>query len=71
VYAATGPSRTTHGAGYWIFVGWWWGPIKWLGRVALWVFLLPVGIWRSYAHGQKGQEARLRRGAKKANKKLQ
>ena len=29
------------------------GFIKWLGRMFLWVFLLPVGIWRSLVHHRK------------------
>ena len=31
-------------------------PFTWLGRVLLWVFLLPVGIWRSYVHHSKKKE---------------
>lgn len=23
----------THGATYWMIVGWWWAPLKWAGRV--------------------------------------
>lgn len=33
--------------------------IKWLGRVSLWIVLLPVGIWRSVRHGRKQSEARI------------
>lgn len=46
-------ARTAHGAGYWVFVGWWWGPTKWAGRVALWLVLWPLGLWRSIRHAQK------------------
>ncbi len=59
-------ARTAHGPAYWLLVGWWWGPTKWLGRVLLWLFLLPVGIWRSVAHGRKTREAKQRRGAEAA-----
>lgn len=61
------PARNAHSTAYWIFVGWWWNPAKWLGRVLLWVFLLPVGIWRSVANHSKKKEARQRRGAVKAS----
>jgi hypothetical protein len=27
--------------------------IKWIGRMLLWVFLLPIGIWRSLVHHRK------------------
>lgn len=33
-------------------------PIFWLGRVALWVLFLPLGIWRSVVHGRKKSERR-------------
>lgn len=55
------PARTAHGLGYWLFVGWWWGPTKWVGRVLLWFFLFPVGIWRSIRHSQKAEGRRWRR----------
>jgi len=29
------------------------GFFTWIGRVLLWVFLLPVGIWRSLVHHRK------------------
>ena len=58
----SGPARTAHGPGYWAAVGWWWEPTKWLGRVSLWVFLLPLGIWRTVRHSRKNREARERRG---------
>lgn len=38
---------------YWIFIGWWWNPLKWLGRVLLWVVFLPAGIWRSWTNHKK------------------
>lgn len=28
-------------------------PVFWLGRIALWVFLFPVGVWRSLRHHRK------------------
>lgn len=28
-------------------------PLFWLGRVALWILILPVGIWRSLVHHRK------------------
>jgi hypothetical protein len=33
-------------------------PFAWLGRVALWVLFLPVGIWRSMRHHRKKGERR-------------
>src|SRR3954471_22740563 len=45
-----GPARTAHGPVYWLLIGWWWGPTKWLVRVVLWLFLWPVGLWRSIVH---------------------
>lgn len=62
----TTPARTAHGPAYWIFIGWWWGPAKWIGRVFLWLFLLPVGIWRSIVHDRNKREARQRRGANRS-----
>lgn len=62
--AYVAPARTAHGFWYWILVGWWWGPTKWFGRVLLWLFLWPVGLWRSIAHGRTSREAKMRRGAK-------
>ena len=29
------------------------GLITWFGRMLLWIFLLPVGIWRSLVHHRK------------------
>ena len=57
-----GPARTAHGWSYWIIAGWWWEPLKWLGRVTLWIVFWPAGLWRSLRHGRKNQEARERRG---------
>ncbi len=57
-----GPARTAHGWAYWLSVGWWWEPLKWLGRVALWIVFWPLGLWRSIRHGRKTREARERRG---------
>lgn len=41
------------------------GFFTWIGRVLLWVFLLPVGIWRSLVHhrkkGQKRAVAQMRK----------
>lgn len=61
-YAA--PARTAHGPIYWLIIGWWWGPIKWAARVVLWVFVWPLGLWRSLAHGRKVQNSKERRGAR-------
>ncbi len=58
----TEPARTAHGAVYWLLVGWWWGPAKWVGRMLLWIFLWPVGIWRSLVKSRKTRERRERRG---------
>lgn len=57
-----GPARTAHGPAYWLLIGWWWEPLTWAGRVLLWLFLLPIGIWRSVRKGRKNREARERRG---------
>lgn len=57
-----GPSRAAHGLGYWLVVGFWWEPLAWLGRMALWVLFFPVGAWRSMRKGRKMREARERRG---------
>jgi hypothetical protein len=57
-----GPARTAHGSVYWLLVGWWWAPAKWIGRVALWVLFFPLGIWRSYANNRKKRDLRERRG---------
>lgn len=57
------PARTSHGLGYWLAVGWWWGPAKWFGRVLLWLVLWPAGLWRSIRHGKRQDENRARRGS--------
>lgn len=57
-----GPARNAHGAAYWTLIGWWWEPVKWAGRMALWIFVFPVGVWRSLRRGRKNREARERRG---------
>lgn len=57
-----GPAKRSHSLTYWLAIGWWWAPLKWLGRVSLWVLLLPVGIWRTAAHSRRKREARERRG---------
>jgi len=56
------PSRFAHGWKYWVFIGWWWATIKWIFRVALWLLILPVGVWRSYVHHDNKKQARIRRG---------
>jgi hypothetical protein len=33
-------------------------PAYWIGRVFLWIFLLPIGIWRSLVHHRKKGERR-------------
>jgi hypothetical protein len=57
-----GPAKTAHGPIYWTLVGWWWGPLKWLGRVLLWLAFWPIGLWRSIRHHQDTQEGKQRRG---------
>lgn len=56
------PAKTAHGLAYWLLLGWWWAPTKWLGRVLLWVFLWPLGLWRSIVHGRNTRDAKTRRG---------
>jgi hypothetical protein len=46
------------GAAWWLLVGWWWAPACWAGRVTLWVFAWPLGLWRSIRHGQRKQARR-------------
>lgn len=29
------------------------GLIKWIGRVLLWILVLPIGIWRTIRHGRR------------------
>lgn len=33
-------------------------PFTWLGRIFLWVFLFPIGVWRSLVHHRKKGERR-------------
>lgn len=33
-------------------------PFTWLGRVFLWVFLFPIGVWRSLRHHRRKAENR-------------
>lgn len=33
-------------------------PVFWLGRVLLWVFLFPIGVWRSLVHHRKKAQRR-------------
>lgn len=33
-------------------------PLFWFGRVLLWVFLFPIGVWRSLRHHRKKGERR-------------
>ena len=56
------PSRFAHGFLYWILLGWWWCTLKFLGRVTLWIFLFPLGVWRSVVNHQNKRDARIRRG---------
>ena len=30
-----------------------WSFTKWAGRVSLWVFFWPLGLWRSYVHHKR------------------
>lgn len=53
---ATGPAssaRPTSSALWWATVGWWWRPLCWAGRVLLWIFAWPLGLWRSLRRSQK------------------
>lgn len=65
----TPPARTAHGPMYWLLVGWWWAPAKWIGRVLLWLVLWPVGLWRSITNSRSKREARERRGYQKAQRR--
>jgi len=65
------PARTAHSIHYWLWIGWWWGPTKFFGRVMLWLFMWPLGLWRSMAHSRAKREARERRGYKQAVKDSQ
>jgi hypothetical protein len=57
-----GPAKHAHSTTWWLTVGWWWEPLAWAGRVALWLVFWPVGLWRSLRRGRKQREARERRG---------
>jgi hypothetical protein len=50
--------RHRRGAAWWLLVGWWWAPCTWAGRVTLWLFAWPLGLWRSIRHGQRKQARR-------------
>ncbi len=52
------PRRHRRGAAWWLTVGWWWAPACWAGRVTLWLFAWPLGLWRSIRHGQRKQARR-------------
>ena len=49
----------THGATYWMIVGWWWAPLKWAGRVVRWLVFWPVGLWRSMRHSRQVDNRRI------------
>lgn len=34
-------------------------PVFWLGRITLWILVLPLGIWRSLVHHRKKGERRM------------
>lgn len=36
-----------------------WNFVKWFGRVLLWIFLFPIGVWRSLRHGRRKTEKRI------------
>jgi hypothetical protein len=33
-------------------------PFFWFGRILLWIFLFPIGVWRSLVHHRKKGERR-------------
>lgn len=33
-------------------------PVFWVGRIALWIFLFPIGVWRSMVHHRKKAQRR-------------
>lgn len=45
---------------YWLLIGWWWNPLKWMGRVLLWLFAWPLGLWRSMRNNRVKTERRMR-----------
>lgn len=55
------PARAAHGILYWVTVGWMLSPLKWSGRVFLWLFLWPLGLWRSMHNSRSKDRARMRR----------
>jgi hypothetical protein len=52
----------------WKYVKWTgrvtWGSLKWTARMSLWLFIWPVGLWRSLHHSKK-------KGQKKAMAEVQ
>ena len=40
-------TKKKHSPLYWIFVGWWWLPIKWL------IFTVPALIFKIFSHRQQ------------------
>lgn len=36
-----------------------WNFTKWIGRVSLWLLFWPLGLWRSYRHGQDKRDQRM------------
>lgn len=51
-----------HSLTYWLLLGFWWAPTKWLGRVILWLTFWPLGLWRSHRAAQRKTELKVRRG---------
>lgn len=45
---------------YLVTVGWLWEPLKWFGRVGLWLVAWPLGLWRSLVHGRNKRDRRNR-----------
>ena len=43
-------------------------PFTWLGRMLLWIFVVPIGVWRSLRHHRKKGE---RKTMKKVEKMLE
>jgi hypothetical protein len=58
---AVRPAHSAHGLLYWVTIGWLWQPTKWMGRVLLWLFLWPLGLWRSVHKNRVNEQAKLRR----------
>jgi hypothetical protein len=59
------PAYMAHGLWYWLLLGWWWGPTKWMGRVLLWLLFWPLGLWRSSVHHGDTRYAKMRRGTRR------